>query len=227
MIKAEMHLHTKPASGCAKEEPKTVLEIYKKAGYKAIVLTNHYCKDCFDYYPGSNKKEKLDFYFSLFDEMKELGKSYGIKVFLGAEVRTDEGDESIFSEYLLHGFDRDFFYQNKELFLLNQKDLFKLCDANGVFMAESHPFRTWVVTGNPKFMHGAESFNGHIGHNNQNDLAEAFVKKNNLIGISGTDFHNVSQVPNGGILIPESIETEKQFAKYLFDNKFEILKEEK
>ena len=93
-------------------------------------------------------------------------------------------------------------------------------------MYQTHPFRTGVLNGNPEFMHGAESFNGHYHHANHNDLARAFCTENRLIGLSGTDFHHVDQPITAGIYLPEDIKTERQLADYYFEDKFKIIAEE-
>jgi hypothetical protein len=43
-MKIEMHAHTSEASPCANVSATKIPALYQKAGYDAIVITDHYCK---------------------------------------------------------------------------------------------------------------------------------------------------------------------------------------
>ena len=224
MIKLETHCHSLGGSGCAQCPPEYIAEKYKKAGYGGIVLTNHYCKLCYDEYPGKTHKQKLDFYFSLYRDFQKACESFGIKTFIGAEVRAITQDFE-YKEFMLYGFDEKLFYDNQPLFYLDQKQLFEFAEKNGLFMYQTHPFRIGVNLGDYRFMHGAEGFNGHINHVNNNELATAFCDAFKLIKLSGTDYHDFDQPITGGIYIPESIKTETELTDYIRSGKAELIQE--
>ena len=217
MIKLETHCHIKGFSPCGDGDIEKTISKYKESGYGAIMVTNHFSKKYYeDYYQGQTDKEKIDYFFKIYDEFSMLCKNNGIKTFFGLEVRCVPTN----TEYMLLGFDRVFLYDNPHLFNLSQEELFLLAEKNGIFMYQTHPFRSGVKAGNPRFMHGAESFNGHYHHDNGNDLAQKFCTENNLVGMSGTDYHHDSQPITAGAFIPENIDDEKALAKYFFENKF-------
>ena len=218
-MKLETHCHSLGGSLCAKADVETIIQTYKDAGFGGIVLTNHFVEKHYINYPGQTKKEKLDFYFSLFDNLKEVGVKQGVKVFLGAEISACTSEE-----YLLYGFDRSLFYDNELLFKLNQKELYEFAQKNGCFLYQAHPFRDRVkVLGDPKYMHGAESFNGHYHHVNENYKANEFCEKNHLIKMSGTDFHDVGQPVYGGIIVPDYVENEKQLTQVIFSGEYQLI----
>ncbi len=221
MIKLEMHAHTKGGSPCAEEEPSTLIKIYKEAGYGGVVLTNHLSPWAYDGYPGTTKDEKIEYYISLYKEFKKECEENGLKCFFGAEVCSY--DKHYFSEYLIYGLKEEHLRNNPLLFTLTQKELFDFSNENGLFMAQSHPFRKGVRNGFAPYMHGVEVYNGHKGHVNNNEVARVFAKAYDLIAISGTDFHHNSHFPTGGILIPENLETNEQLVKYLFERRAIIL----
>ena len=223
MLKTELHAHTKGASGCAFVLAKDLIKEYKDAGFDAVVITNHIAENEFIKYPGETRKEKLDYYLSLFDDAKREGEKLGIKVFLGAEIRAKE---DYFIEFMIYGFDREFLYNAPDLFTLNQRELFNLCEENGLLLYQTHPFRRGVTCGDPKFIHGAEAFNGHVNHVNSNALALDFCEKNNLIKLCGTDFHDPSQPKPCYALIPEDINTEKELCAYIKSGKLEFVGDE-
>ena len=222
MIKLETHCHSKGGSGCAKCEPSHILKRYKEEGYGGIVLTNHYCKRYYDTYEGETHKEKMDFYFLLYREFEKECEKNGMKSFFGAEINVASPPDT-YQEFMLYGFEEKFLYDNKPLFLFTQEELFKLADKAGLLLYQTHPFRRHVFTGNPEFMHGAEAFNGHINHVNNNEAANDFCEKNNLIKLSGTDFHDPDQALTGGIFIPESVNTNAALKDYIFSGKAEII----
>lgn len=217
MIKLETHCHIKGFSPCGDGDLSLTIKKYKESGYKAITVTNHFSKNYYDeFYQGKTDREKIDYFFNTYDTFSALCKKNAIKTFFGLEVRCLPTN----TEYMLLGFDRAFLYDNSHLFDLSQEELFALADKNGIFMYQTHPFRTGVKVGNPKFMHGAEIFNGHYHHDNQNFLAEKFCKENNLIGVSGTDYHHDDQPITAGAFIPDDINDETALANYYFNNQF-------
>ena len=117
-------------------------------------------------------------------------------------------------------------YDNKPIFELSQEQLFKLCDNSGVFMYQTHPFRKGVIAGEPRFMHGAESFNGHFHHENINMLAQKFCEENSLVKYSGTDYHCPGQPITGGVYLPDDINDEKTLVKYVASEKCRLIEEE-
>ncbi len=225
MIKLETHLHSLGGSGCAHVNNDQILEEYSRLGYKAITLTNHYCEVCYREYPGETHKEKMDFYFSLVDSLTEKAKAYNIKVFWGAETRAVRSDW-LYSEFMIYGLNRKFLYDNKPLFTLTQEEMFKVCDKNGFFLYQTHPFRNGVALGDPTFLHGVEGYNGHIHHVNNNEKAMELAEKYNLKIMSGSDHHDYNQPINAGIYIPENIETNEQLVEYIFNNQPKLIKGE-
>ncbi len=226
MIKLETHAHTLELSFCAHADMDTTISDYIKAGYGGIVLTNHYCERFFKAYPGEDKKQKLDFYFKIYDEFKEKAEKFNLKVFLGVEIMaySSKGERYEFSYY---GFKRQVLYDNPPLYQLTQKELFSLAEKNNIFMYQTHPCRRGVALGDPNYMHGAESFNGHVLHLNNNKEANAFCEENHLIKLSGTDYHDPNQPILGGIYLPDNVNTDEQFKGFIFNSKFKLIEDEK
>ena len=219
MIKVETHCHVKGTSACADCADEIIIDKYKQAGYKCIVVTNHMNATSFASYEGENDKEKIEYFLSVYDRFSKKCAENGIKTLCGIEVLARC---ECHSEFILYGFDREFLFRNPPLFNFTQKELFALAEKNNLIMIKTHPFRTGEFKGDPRYMHGAESFNGHYHHVNNNELAEKFCLDNNLIGLSGTDFHHIDQPVTAGIYAPEdAVKNEKAFTEFLFKNDFE------
>ena len=227
MIKLETHCHVRGSSACADADIQILLDKYITAGYKAILVTNHFSVGCYDkFFVGNTHKEKVDHFFKVYDDFSKLCKEKGIKTFWGAEIRVKDERCSLGTEYMVVGLPRSVYYSEPPLFELDQKELFELAEKHGAFMYQTHPFRVGVYAGDPKYLHGAEYFNGHYHHNNNNDLAREFCRENNLVGLSGTDFHHNDQPVTAGIMLPEDIETEEQLVKFFFADNFSLIIDE-
>lgn len=225
MIKLETHAHCLKGSRCASVPAEVLVSEYLKEGYGGLVITNHYSHSSFSSYPGDGKKEKLDFYFSLVNNLKTIGERENFRIYFGSEISAYSPD-GCFSEYMLYGFTEAFLYDSPLLYTLTQKELFELADKNGLMLYQTHPFRNGVTVGNPRFMHGAESFNGHIGHTENNELAESFCNKYSLIKMSGTDFHDSGQPITGGIFIPDNLADERALTDYIRNNSVKLFCDE-
>jgi hypothetical protein len=222
MIKFEMHVHAKGGSRCGRAEPETIVQDFIKGGYGGIVITNHY--DEYNYFNtlvGETHKQKIDSFFSLYDTIKELGEKQNLKVFYGVEVRDCLNDE-----YMLYGFKREFLYDNKPLFTYSQKELFSMAEKNNMFMYQTHPFRDGVRCGNPEYMHGAEIFNGHFHHVNNNDRAKEFFVGKKLIRMAGIDYHVPNQPLTASMQIPKDVNDEFALVEYLMSGKAEYFGDE-
>ena len=220
-MKIEFHCHSSGPSICADVHNDKLVLDYANAGYDAIVLVNH-INWSFNNYPGKTYREKVDYYFSAFDKIKELAKQKGIKVFFGSEIVTLT-DDGVHQEFILLGFDKEFLYDHNLVNRYTQKQLFELANEHGLFMYQTHPFRVGEKTGDPRYMHGAEAFNAHYHHDNFNEKAKDFCLTHNLRMLSGNDYHHADQPLIGGAIIPDNIQNEKQLAQYLLKNQPQII----
>ena len=214
MIKIETHCHSLGGSPCASASSEQLIENYINAGYKGVVLTNHYCKSCYTEIDGTTHAQKMSYYLSLRDDLVKKAQNLDFKVFTGAEVRAVT-PLNTFAEFMIYGFEDKFLYDNPPLFTLTQKELFSLAEDNGLFMYQTHPFRQSVITGDPRYIHGAEAFNGHFHHLNCNEFATKFCESNNLIKLSGTDYHDYNQLITAGIYIPKEIDTNAKLVEFI------------
>ncbi|GEM_PF-2037909 len=222
MIKLETHCHSLGGSDCAIADNNTLVKKYVQAGYGGIVITNHVSKSSYDFNKGKTHAEKVRFYYSLIETLREELKPYNIKVFYGSEVNVVCDRSAGYQEFTVYGITEKDMMDNKPLFTFTQEELFRFAEKRGLFMYQTHPFRDGIITGDARFMHGAESFNGNFHHYNHNDKAEEFCKKYGLIGMAGTDFHREEQPLTAGIYVPDNVCTNEQLTEYIFKNDFTV-----
>jgi hypothetical protein len=128
------------------------------------------------------------------------------------------------SEFLCYGITEKFLRSHPRLYDYTQKELFELFNSEGIAMFQSHPFRGYCVLGDFRYLHGLEVYNGHPYHNSNNEKAEQTAKENNLIGISGSDFHETDNTIRGGIYIPKYIDSGKELSAYIKNNKLRLIR---
>ncbi len=222
MMKVELHCHT-DGSSCADYTIEGIINDYLKAGYGGIVATNHYANLEYVRQGFSCPQDYAKAFLSWIEDAERVGKEKNIKIFYGMEVRLTYNH----TEFMLYGFEKNFVLENPEIYNLTQEQLFELANKHNIFMYQTHPFRDGVVVGNPKYMHGAEYFNGHYHHNNNNSLAKEFCEKNNLIKVVGTDFHHDDQPITTAVLVPDDIKDSIELTKYIRTNKFDTIEDRK
>ena len=217
-MKLEMHCHSLGSSFCADCPYVPFIQKFIDNGYDGMVITNHFSKGHFDEYDvQGDYNAKVTRFFEYFDEYKKLATENGLKVFMGAEVRLSCNG----TEYNLLGFDRDFMF-DRVVYALTQEELFNLCNEKGVLLYQTHPYRVGVKPTDPRFMHGAEVFNGHVGHDNGNEKAKKFCEDNNLIKLVGTDLHHQNQPLTTAMIFRDNICDEKQLVKAIFSGEYQI-----
>ncbi|MBE7087131.1 MAG: hypothetical protein E7369_02375 [Clostridiales bacterium] len=221
MKKIETHTHCLGGSCCAIAPIKNLIDDYVTAGYDGVVLTNHLSQFEYNNYPGETHAEKIEYYYSLYTEGLEYAKQKGINLMFGSEVRVF--DPYGFGEYMVYGVTKQLLMESKPLFEMTQQELFDFSCKHGLFMFQTHPYRTNVKLGDPKYLHGAEAFNGHFHHQNNNVLAKEFCDGNSLIKTSGSDYHGVGQPILGGLIVPDEVEDMQGLIKTLFLGKARII----
>jgi len=216
LYKIDTHVHTAEVSACGKIKAKDLVQMYRDSGYYGVIITDHYCSEYFHSLRAKNWEEKVDSYLTGYRNALGEGKKVGLKVFLGMEIRFTEN----FNDYLVYGFDEDFLKNHRELYKLGLVKFKKLAEKEGLLVFQAHPFRPEIIPADPRFLDGVEVYNGNPRHNSRNHLAYSFASRNNLMMISGSDFHQVSELATGGIILPHAINTSKELVALMHEKRF-------
>ncbi len=186
-FQTELHAHTSPASSCSQVLPEEMAETYKKLGYDAVTIANHFVYE----YQGLSKNEVIDRFFDNFERAEKRGKEIGIRVLLAAEIRFSENE----NDYLIYGVTRKMLEEIYDLLpygIENFRKVYKMPDS--VFL-QAHPFREDMELVSPAILDGIEVFNMHPNHNSKVGIASVYAKEQNFsIITAGSDFHH----PNRG-----------------------------
>ncbi|MGN0179942.1 MAG: hypothetical protein ACI4DY_11015, partial [Monoglobaceae bacterium] len=109
MYKYETHMHTSPVSRCAKAGVRESLEFYKSLGYDGVFITNHFLDGNANLDHSLPYKEKIDIYFSDYENGVKIGAEIGIKVFFGVEMSYKGTD------FLVYGLDKEWFLSHPQI----------------------------------------------------------------------------------------------------------------
>lgn len=220
MFKTELHCHSNDISLCARVSASDIVKKFSEAGYNTVVLTNHFSDYTVDHHSNGDIAAFVDKYFEAYEKLKAEAQGK-FNVLIGAELRFKENC----NDYLLFGITKKFFLDHPEIMTLNPERLYPILKEYGIIIVQAHPFRNGMTVVRPCFLDGVEIFNGHMGHDSRNEIAEAWAKKFNLIATSGTDFHYNDVPANAGIFTDVEITSSEQLVEILKSGNFTLNRE--
>ena len=183
--KIETHLHTEESNHCSEVPAYDMVRLYKDEGYDVVIVTPHYSRPYLTVIH-NDWDARIDYILTGYKNAKKCGEEIGIKILLGLELTLVENK----SDYLIYGMDEEFLRANPALYKLTLDELVEICKTNNFLMVQAHPFRRGIELAPLKYQMAIEIFNGRHVLDAKNSEAEEYAKKHNLIGLSGTDFHD-------------------------------------
>lgn len=230
MYKYETHLHTAPVSKCAKVSVRENLEYYKELGYDGVFITNHFLDGNVNVSPELPYADRIDFYFSDYEEGVKIGEEIGIKVFLGVELSYQGTD------FLIYGLDKEWYLAHPEIMEMKKSKELVFMMENGALVIQAHPFRESSYIDHiqlfPRYIHGVEVINA-CGTGEENEMAAIYAKHYGLLEFAGSDNHQGKQKKElAGMCSEKPIMSEEDFVETVkrkemqIFSKFVISKEE-
>ena len=205
----ELHAHTKPASPCSEILPEELAKTYHELGYDAVVVTNHFCTWV---YRDVSREDAINAYLKDYEDTCRAAEKFGLKVYLGAEVRFDEN----MNDYLVYGVDREILSACYDYFDKGVDAFRREVSLNNSVFLQAHPFRNDMVRADPEILDGIEVFNMHPVHNSRVGLASKYAKEKGFgIITAGSDYHHKDRGHEG----VSALRT-----KYLPEDGFELAK---
>ena len=207
----ETHLHTSPVSKCARASVRESVEFYKNAGYAGIFITNHFIDGNIDIDRSHTYEERLNFFFSDYEEGARIGREIGFPVFCGVEMSLDGTD------FLVYGLDKEWFLQHPEIDTMNKRDELEMMMEEGALVVQAHPFREAGYIDHirlfPRSVHGVEVYNA-CRTEFENRMAEEYADNYGLLHFAGSDNHSgPGQAKLGGMQSETPIKDEADFVQ--------------
>lgn len=213
----ETHSHTKEVSGCSGIFAEELVELYIKAGFDGLIITDHY----FDVYFKTLKgdwERKAERYLEGVFKAKKYGHEKGLKIYTGMEI----GFAGSFNHYLVFGVTEKFIIDNKELYKGDIESFRKICIDNDLLLFQAHPFRGGMTRVNTDLLDGIEVFNGHPEQSSHNHMALEHAILHDKRFMSGSDCHHAHHVGRGGIYIEKLPKDEKELALLVKNHQYEL-----
>ena len=187
MYKYETHLHTSPVSACAVASVRETLEFYKSLGYQGVFITNHFIDGNIRISLDKPYAERIEFYFSDYEEALRLAPEIGIQVLCGVELSYGGTD------FLVYGLDKAWFLAHPEIEHMPKSQELKLFMDVGALVIQAHPFREAAYIDHirlfPRCIHGVEVINA-CRTPFENKMAELYAESYDLLKFAGSDNHS-------------------------------------
>ncbi len=198
----EMHSHTADVSSCGHVKADEAVRMHKKAGYQGMVLTDHFNEDFFGPLGSISWEEKIDTYLKGYKVALKEALKTDMDILLGIELRFTENN----NDYLVYGLDETALKEWPDLHHSSIDDFMgSLTGRRDVLVYQAHPFRDGCRIVDPLIVHGLEVFNGNPRHDDRNDLAAEVASDNQMLVISGSDFHRPGDLASGGVLLEQRV----------------------
>lgn len=223
MFKTESHLHTKEVSTCSHCYAKEQVELYHKAGFNTIFVTDHLHSDFLETNSDISKEEAVERFILGYVNAKKEAEKYDMNVILGAEYSFSFGDIS--NHYLVYGIDEDFLLKNLNSANYTLDMLRKAVKERGAFLIQAHPFRKYCFP-TPTMADGMEIYNASPRHFVETDEIRAteLAKMYGLYMTSGSDAHRIEDVGRGGMGSEYEIKTAEDYIELIKSGKGIILR---
>lgn len=218
----ETHLHTFPVSKCGRASVRESLEFYKKLGYAGVFITNHFIDANINCDRSLPYAERIEFYFSDYEEGVKIGKEIGLSVFHGIE------GSYMGTHFLVYGLDKEWFLSHPEIEEQTRTEQLKFMADSGALIVHAHPFCEAKFVDHirlfPRHVHGVEIYNAHLGKF-ANKMAKRYAKSYGLLKFAGSDNHDASKQKHlGGIKSKRPIIDEADFVKRAKNGEFSVFK---
>lgn len=220
MFKTETHLHTSESSPCSQLSAAEMVELYYKAGYKTVIVTDHFIQKYLDRFGCDSWEDAIDRFFLGYRNAKEVGDSLGVNVILGAEIHL----ANVPGDYLLYGITPEIFYKYPDVFQVTHQEFYRTMHDEGVMVVQAHPRRDGGMYSDFNCVDGLEVHNSNPRHDDHDDMAMAQALEHNLYQTGGSDAHRLDDYALSGMESENEIKTIEDFIELVRSGKGRLIK---
>lgn len=132
----ETHCHSSQCSACGHSTSRELVRAYHAAGYKGLVLTDHFVLGNTSVDRSRPWEEQMKAYYGAFLEAKEEGDKLDFDVIFAIEHAYGAG-----KEVLLYGIDLPFLLENPDIPRISLRELARRVREQGGVVIMAHPYR--------------------------------------------------------------------------------------
>jgi hypothetical protein len=196
------------------------LEFYKSIGYAGVFITNHFIDGNLNMEKTRPYEERINFYFSDYEEGLKIADEIGISVFCGVEMSFEGTD------FLVYGLDKEWYLAHPEIEGMKKSKLLPMLMEAGALIIQAHPFREAGYIDHirlfPKHVHGVEIFNGG-NRDEMNQMARIYADHYGLIYFSGSDNHTCAAKRSiGGMQSEKPIQCVEDFIEGVLNGEITV-----
>ena len=184
-------MHTYPVSKCARQSVRETLEFYHSLGYDGVFITNHFLDGNINVDKTLPYEEKVNFYFSDYEEALSICQEIGIRVFLGVEISYRGTD------FLIYGLNKEWFLAHPEIMDMKKSEELPFLASHGALVIQAHPYREDKHIDHirlfPHCIHGVETINA-CRPDFETKMADIFADSYGFPKTAGTDNHISSRL---------------------------------
>jgi len=215
--KIEMHAHTSEVSPCALIPAEEVVQNHLGAGYRGLVITDHFNVRTLG---EGGAGEKTERYLRGVQKAERAAAGTDLRLYLGAELQFSDGSPC---EYLIYGLTPEMIPEMIPLLAAGPAALHAFTRDHGAALFQAHPFRRGQSPALPAHLDAIEIHNGNPRHQSRNDIAALFQAHNGLRAVSGSDYHQSDDIGRGGILTEQLPEDGAALARLLLQGAYRLI----
>ena len=221
--KYDTHVHTSPVSRCARATVRETVEFYKNKGFEGIFITNHFLDGNINIDRDVPYDQKIEFYFSDYEEALKIGEEVGLRIFLGVELSYKGTD------FLIYGLDKQWYLKHPEIMDMDKTTELTYLMEQGALVIQAHPFREAHYIDHirlyPHCVHGIETINAERT-DQCNDLGNYFAESYGFHKTAGSDNHIAGAAKRlAGMISSEPLKDEADFIRHVLADDMELFLE--
>ena len=198
MNRFEMHAHTSECDKYAGLSGAELVRSYDEAGYRGIVITDHYFSLFYDWFADelaeADHRRIIERYLRGYYAARNEAEKRNFTVLCGAEVRFDH----TINDFLVYGLEEEDLFRLPLLNRLrNVEELVETLPDHAV-VVQAHPFRDNMTVMSPTALFGIEVHNGGTDPF-RNQMARMYAEHYGKAMTSGSDIHHIKALASGGI----------------------------
>lgn len=219
MFKTETHLHIGEVSPCSKIPAADMVKLYHKAGYKTVVVSDHFQSSYFDSLGETSWDKKVDTFLSGYNKVKSAAEQLSMNTILSAEIKFNDSC----NHYLLYGIDEAFLKKRPDILDMGIQAFYPYAKQNGVTVIQAHPYRDNYCTPTPEFVDGFEVHNSNPRHKNFTSRVIEMAEIHKKPMTAGSDAHRVEDVALSGVATEKEICTADDYIKMLYSGELKLI----
>lgn len=219
MFKTETHLHVSEVSPCSQLSAAEMVERYHKAGYKTLVVSDHFQAGYFDSLGDLSWDEKIDTFLIGYHKVKAAAEKVSMNSILAAEIQL----KGSCNHYLLYGIDEAFLKKCPTMLEMNVETFYPYAKQHGITVIQAHPYRDNACNPTPEFVDGFEVYNSNPRHENFTSRAIETAQQYHKPMTAGSDAHRIEDIAHSGVITEQEIRTADDYIRMFYNNELQLI----